>query len=87
MDLQEIRRDIDYIDQQLVDLFCRRMALSAQVADYKKANNLPVFFPEREQEILNRVSEQAGPELAPYIRRLYAALFDESCLYQAEVMK
>ena len=87
MDLMEIRQDIDSIDQQLVDLFCRRMALSAQVADYKKANNLPVFVPEREREILMRVADQAGPEMAPYIRRLYTALFEESRLYQAEVMK
>ena len=87
MDLQEIRQQIDSIDREMVDLFCRRMDLSARVADYKKANDLPIFVPGREQEILNRVAEQAGPELAPYIRRLYAALLEESRLYQAEVMK
>ena len=45
MDLSEIRQQIDEIDQELVGLFCRRMGLSAQVADYKKANNLPIFVP------------------------------------------
>ena len=33
MDLSEIRQQIDEIDQELVELFCRRMSLSAQVAD------------------------------------------------------
>ena len=33
MDLSEIRQQIDEIDQELVGLFCRRMNLSAQVAD------------------------------------------------------
>ena len=49
MDLSEIRQQIDGIDQELVRLFCQRMNLSAQVADYKKANNLPIFVPARER--------------------------------------
>ena len=36
MELSEIRKDIDAIDEELVKLFCDRMALSAKVADYKK---------------------------------------------------
>ena len=43
MDLSEIRQNIDKIDEELVRLFCERMALSAQVADYKKANNMPIY--------------------------------------------
>ena len=46
MDLSEIRQDIDSIDQQMVDLFCRRMALSAQVADYKKLTIFPFSSPD-----------------------------------------
>ena len=42
MDLTELRNQIDGIDDQLVQLFCRRMELCAQVAEYKKANGLPV---------------------------------------------
>ena len=39
MDLIDIRTQIDAIDNELVQLFVKRMGLSAQVADYKKANN------------------------------------------------
>ena len=84
MDLSEIRQDIDSIDRQMVDLFCRRMALSAQVADYKKANNLPIFVPGREREILKTVAEQAGPEMENYTRVLYSMLFELSRSYQAK---
>ncbi len=45
MDLNEIRSEIDKIDDELVRLFCQRMHVAAQVADYKKANNLPIFQP------------------------------------------
>ena len=87
MDLQEIRQNIDRIDQELVDLFCRRMELAAQVAAYKKENNMPIFVPEREQQILDAIAEQAGPEMAAYVRKLYAFLFALSKDYQAEVIK
>ena len=87
MDLQEIRQNIDRIDRELVDLFCRRMELAAQVAAYKKENNMAIFVPEREQQILDAIAEQADPEMATYVRKLYAFLFALSKDYQAEVIK
>lgn len=82
MDLNEIRQQIDTIDSQLVDLFCQRMALSAQVADYKKANDLPVYVPARERAILQKVSQEAGPEFEKDTRILYSTLFELSRGYQ-----
>ena len=46
MELNELRGQIDQIDDQLVKLFVERMNLSAQVADYKKANHLPIYVPD-----------------------------------------
>ena len=40
MDLKDIRTQIDAVDDELVQLFVKRMNLSAQVAEYKKANNI-----------------------------------------------
>ena len=84
MDLNEIRTGIDQIDDQLVQLFCQRMALSAQVADYKKAHDLPIFVPARERAILQSVVEKAGPEMANYTRVLYSMLFELSRSYQSK---
>ena len=84
MDLSEIRQQIDGIDQELVRLFCQRMNLSAQVADYKKANNLPIFVPARERAILQKVAELAGPEMENYTRVLYSMLFELSRSYQSK---
>lgn len=47
MDLKELRAQIDDIDDELVKLFCKRMDIAAQVADYKKENGLPIFVPAR----------------------------------------
>ena len=84
MDLSEIRQQIDGIDQELVRLFCQRMNLSAQVADYKKANNLPILVPARERSILQKVAELAGPEMENYTRVLYSMLFELSRSYQSK---
>lgn len=84
MDLTQIRQEIDKIDEELVKLFCARMNLSAQVADYKKAHGLPIFVPAREEAILSSVAEQAGPELAEYAQALYAQLFQLSREYQCK---
>ena len=84
MDLTEIRQEIDGIDQELVRLFCARMNLSAQVADYKKANNLPISVPARERAILQKVAQMAGPEMENYTRVLYSMLFELSRSYQSK---
>ena len=84
MDLSEIRQEIDAVDQRLVELFAKRMALSAQVADFKKENNLPIYVPAREREILQDVAQMAGPEMANYTRVLYSMIFELSRSYQSK---
>ena len=85
MDLQSCRNEISTIDEQLVSLFIKRMALSREIAFYKRDNNLPIYDPARERAILNRVTELAGDELADYTGVLYQTLFDVSRSYQHTV--
>ena len=82
MDLLELRNEIDQIDNELVRLFCQRMDIAAKVADYKKEQNLPIYHPGREREILLKVAQMAGPEMGNYTRVLYSMLFELSRSYQ-----
>ena len=82
MEITELRNRIDNIDSELVKLFTERMNIAAQVADYKKENNLPIYVPARERSILQNVAEKAGPDLANYTRVLYSMLFELSRSYQ-----
>ena len=84
MDIQDMRKEIDAIDDQLVQLFTQRMDVAARIADYKKAENLPIFVPAREREKLADVAEKAGPEMANYTRVLYSMLFELSRSYQSK---
>ena len=84
MDLKELRNEIDQIDDQLVKLFCQRMNIAAQVADYKRENNMPILVPARERQILADVAEKAGEEMGNYTRVLYSMLFELSRSYQSK---
>jgi len=82
MDIQKLREQIDEIDSQLVDLYCRRMDTARDIGRYKRENNLPVLDTERERALLNRVAEQAGEDNEQGIRALYHLLMDHSRLRQ-----
>lgn len=84
MDIQELRGQIDQIDDQMVELFAKRMEISAGIADYKKEHHLPVFVPAREREKLQAVAKNAGPEMDNYTRVLYSMLFELSRSYQSK---
>ena len=55
MDLLELRGKLDTLDSQLVALYEERMAICAQVAQYKLANGKKVFDKQRELEKLTAV--------------------------------
>lgn len=87
MELEEIRAGIDEIDGQLLALFCRRMDLVRDVAEYKIENNMPVFHPEREEQILERVSEKAGPDYADYAADFFRSLMQVSRSMQQALIR
>lgn len=83
LNLEELRGEIDRIDRRMVELFKTRMEVCAQVAEYKRAHNLPVLAAGRERALLNKVAEQAGEELADYTQTVYSAILAASRSYQS----
>ena len=86
MELSEIRAQIDAIDEGLVTLFTKRMELAALVAAYKKANNMPIYVPEREQLILQNLVQSTDPALSDYVQNLYLKIFELSRAYQEKCL-
>ncbi|MBR7179134.1 MAG: bifunctional chorismate mutase/prephenate dehydratase [Oscillospiraceae bacterium] len=80
--MNELRQQINCIDDELLNLFTRRMDLASQVADYKRDHNLPILQPAREREILKNAAEKAGPQLGGYARVLFSMLMELSKSYQ-----
>lgn len=55
-ELDECRSALDELDEVMAGLFEQRMDYCRRIGEYKKANNLPVFQPQREKEIIEKKS-------------------------------
>ena len=86
MDINDYRKQIDEIDDQMVDLFARRMAVASEIARYKQEKGLPVLDAGRERAKLNDVCAKAPAELRDYTSVLYSSLFELSRSYQSQLM-
>ncbi len=58
MNLDDIRKHIDEIDGQLLDLLSDRADLVHQVGEVKKRDGLQIYAPEREEALLRRLIER-----------------------------
>jgi len=59
-DLEKLRREIDALDDELTKLVDRRAGLAAEIGKLKKGG--PAYRPEREAEILRRISSRILPK-------------------------
>ena len=83
--LSEIRTEIDSIDEQIIELFKKRMDCAKEVGNYKKANNIPVLNQARENEILDAIEERGG-EYGSYARLLYSNIMELSRALQHNIV-
>jgi chorismate mutase len=73
------RRRIDQIDTQLMGLLNSRSACAVEIGRIKRTLGLPVYSPEREAQILERVMrENPGPLDPTAVRRVFERIIDES---------
>lgn len=79
MNLADWRRRIDDIDRKLVELLNERSHCALEIGRIKQAQNLPLYQPEREQEVLqNAEKANPGPLTDAAIRRLFERIIDEA---------
>ena len=86
MALQDYRRELDGIDDELLQLFCRRMEIAAQIGAYKKANGLPILDPARERQILLKIRDKSPEGMGDYAVSLYSLIFELSRASQNRLM-
>jgi len=87
--LTALRRQIDELDDSLLELLARRMRISNEIGTYKKEHNMPILQAQRYDEILqNRVSqaEKMGMD-GEFMKTVLVAIHEESVRHQQEIMK
>jgi chorismate mutase-like protein len=78
--LDEIRRDIDRVDEVLVRLLNERARCVCEIGRLKKESGVEIYQPDREKDVLNHVRAVAseGPLGPDAIARLFERIIDEA---------
>ena len=78
--LDDLRRDIDRVDEVLVRLLNERARCACEVGKLKKALGIDVYQPEREKDVIRHVRGVAaeGPLGPDAIARLFERIIDEA---------
>ncbi len=86
--LSALRRQIDGIDEQVLELFAKRMRVSREIGMYKKEHNMPILQSPRYSEILeNRSGMGEEMELSTdFIKKILRMIHEESIRQQMIIM-
>ena len=82
MDLNKVRDEIDIIDDQIATLYGQRMELVKKVSSAKKESGKAVSDPNREKNIILRVTDLVEEDNKAYLKRVFETIFDTSKAYQ-----
>jgi UPF0755 protein len=78
-EIEKWRKKIDKIDVKIVRLLNRRARYADEIGKIKQELNLPIYSPERENQIMENVTKHNfGPLSDMAIKRLYERIIDES---------
>jgi chorismate mutase/prephenate dehydratase len=85
MELDELRNRLDAIDDRVVALLSERACVVAHVAEVKRQQHLPIYIPEREAFILQRLRTiNPGPLSGDAIERIYRAVIEEMRRFESD---
>ena len=87
--LTGLRRQIDDLDNDLLELLAKRMRVSREIGVYKKEHNMPILQEHRYDEILQKRIAQAM-EMGmkeEFMKSVLVAIHEESVRHQMEIMK
>lgn len=87
--LTALRRQIDELDNSLLELLARRMRVSEEIGTYKKEHNMAILQEQRYEEILkNSISHAIKMGMdGDFMKTVLIAIHEESIRHQQEIMK
>ncbi len=77
--LEDWRKRIDGIDEQLMRLLNSRCACAVEIGRIKRILGLPIYSPEREAQVFERVMrDNPGPLEPTAVKRVFERIVDEA---------
>jgi chorismate mutase-like protein len=87
-ELDDFRREIDAVDDELLAVLAKRFGVIRRVAAFKGPRGIPAIIPERIEAVRERCAER-GARLgvdADFLRVLYSLIIDEACRLEEELI-
>lgn len=76
--LSAFRISIDQIDSKILELLNRRTEAALQIGRLKKANNQPIYAPEREKAVIERlVKANNGPLPDKSVQQIFQSIINQ----------
>ncbi len=87
--LEYLRQLIDNLDAEIIDLVAKRMELSEQMGEVKKASNMTAFQPGRWRDMEEAISQRAEAHMLPkeFVVELYEKIHHESIRKQLAILE
>lgn len=85
--MEEERALLNGLDDQIARLFYRRMEIVERVAHLKFALRSPVYHPQREKQVTDRLLSQNGEKYREELLALYAVIFEQSRARQEKIIR
>lgn len=82
--LADLRREIDAIDVEMVDLLARRLGVVHRVLAVKQAHAIPALLPDRVEDVVERVKVEATARGVPedLVESLWRSLIGWTVAYE-----
>lgn len=77
-ELDLLRIKITEIDKEMINILKKRIEISKKIGEFKKNNNLPIFDPKRESEIIELFTKDEKLENKIFIEKFLQLLMDIS---------
>jgi len=86
--LEEMRREIDQLDNELMEVFARRARFSRKIGQYKKEHNMTILQVKRWDKILEDILEKAKQEglEEKFVRSIFQTVHHHSINIQTEIL-
>jgi len=86
--IQQLRKQIDELDNQLMELLAKRMEVCREIGRYKKEHNMTVLQTSRYNEILEKRGVQGSLTgmAAEFVAKVFESIHEESVRQQIEIV-
>lgn len=85
--LKTLRNNIDKIDDEILELFIRRLHIVEDIYEYKKLNGMNIYDPKRENEVLQKIDKNMSVDkYKSELESLFKSIMKISSSYQEKLL-